>query len=346
MVKWSRAMVERLRDVGVRSIARVPDDVGMKCAILTVPPASKICDEGRAAESPAPESEARVAVVLRVDPGGVRVCLEVPPGLAPSVRSRAADPLRAADLTAAVRALPEQFFVGVEGHEGRTIAPRVRADALARLVDRAGKARRALRIEWSIPREIAIRHAALLDEELDGAIVALMDVLMILSGVPRAALSPARARRRGRRRAEEGQDRPDRRRGSGSSREEGPAPPADEVHAGVPTRGPLLIRSHAFSAGAARPKTASPDALPDRSGPGDDPARIDRGVRVCVLDGPFSGKVGVVQELDGKGGARVMLGLLAVHMRVADLAVSASSRRRPLLSTSYRKPLPARPVRS
>ena len=48
-----------------------------------------------------------------------------------------------------------------------------------------------------------------------------------------------------------------------------------------------------------------------------------------VLDGPFSGKVGVVQELDGKGGARVMLGLLAVRLDVKDIVACAKGRERP-----------------
>jgi hypothetical protein len=71
-------------------------------------------------------------------------------------------------------------------------------------------------------------------------------------------------------------------------------------------------------------------------------APIDRGTVVRVLDGPFRGKVGVVQELDGKGGARVLLGLLAVRLAIKDVAACAKGRERPLLSSSHRKPVPAR----
>jgi transcription antitermination factor NusG len=71
-------------------------------------------------------------------------------------------------------------------------------------------------------------------------------------------------------------------------------------------------------------------------------APVVEGARVRVLEGPFAGKVGVVQELDGQGGARVMLGLLAVRLEVKDLV--AEGRGRPLLSSSHRKPAP--PVRS
>jgi len=69
---------------------------------------------------------------------------------------------------------------------------------------------------------------------------------------------------------------------------------------------------------------------------------IDKGSRVRVLDGPFCGKVGVVQELDGKGRARVMLGLLAVRVDVRELVRCAEGRSRPVLSTSHRKRMPVR----
>jgi hypothetical protein len=69
---------------------------------------------------------------------------------------------------------------------------------------------------------------------------------------------------------------------------------------------------------------------------------IEKGTRVRVLEGAFSGKVGVVQEVDGKGGARVMLGLLAVRVDVKDLVRCTEGRHRPILSSSYRKPVPVR----
>jgi len=81
----------------------------------------------------------------------------------------------------------------------------------------------------------------------------------------------------------------------------------------------------------------------DASGPSADVANVDtkavvdRGSRVQVLAGTFLGKVGVVQELDGKGGARVMLGLLAAHLDVKDLAVATA--RRPVLGSSHRRPI-------
>ena len=69
---------------------------------------------------------------------------------------------------------------------------------------------------------------------------------------------------------------------------------------------------------------------------------IQPGVRVRVVDGPFSGKVGIVQGLDEKGGARVMLGLLVVRFALRHLVPEAEKRARPVLGTSHRKPVLAR----
>ena len=55
--------------------------------------------------------------------------------------------------------------------------------------------------------------------------------------------------------------------------------------------------------------------------------RFEKGTRVQVLGGPFRGKMGVVQELDGKGAARVMLGLLATRVDVKELMAAAEGRR-------------------
>jgi hypothetical protein len=104
---------------------------------------------------------------------------------------------------------------------------------------------------------------------------------------------------------------------------------ADEASLGV--RGRRKARA---SLKAKRPTFAGArygDAAEDETSP------FERGVRVRVLAGPFAGKVGVVKEVDGKGGAHVMLGLLATRIELKDL--SASAGRRPTLASSHRKPL-------
>ncbi len=72
------------------------------------------------------------------------------------------------------------------------------------------------------------------------------------------------------------------------------------------------------------------------------PAPLERGTKVRVLEGPFAGEIGVVQEDDGKGKARVMVGLIAVRLDVKNLVAQREGSARPRLSSSHRKPRPAR----
>jgi len=80
------------------------------------------------------------------------------------------------------------------------------------------------------------------------------------------------------------------------------------------------------------PKIAPPPPPPSAPAPA-----IDRGAHVRALAGPFAGQAGVVQELDGKGGARVLFGLLNARVELRDLTVADKKRGRPVLSSSHRK---------
>jgi hypothetical protein len=64
---------------------------------------------------------------------------------------------------------------------------------------------------------------------------------------------------------------------------------------------------------------------------------LDVGAKVRVLGGPFAGRVGVISELDGKGGARVTLGLLSARVLLENLR-SAHEVVRPSLKSSHRRP--------
>ena len=61
------------------------------------------------------------------------------------------------------------------------------------------------------------------------------------------------------------------------------------------------------------------------------------GAKVRVLGGPFAGRLGVISELDGKGGARVTLGLLSARVLLENLGL-ASDYARPSLKSSHRSP--------
>jgi transcription antitermination factor NusG len=65
---------------------------------------------------------------------------------------------------------------------------------------------------------------------------------------------------------------------------------------------------------------------------------IDKGAHVRALAGPFAGQTGVVQELDGKGAARVLFGLLTTRVPLRDLKLHDRKRGRPVMSSSHRKP--------
>jgi hypothetical protein len=66
---------------------------------------------------------------------------------------------------------------------------------------------------------------------------------------------------------------------------------------------------------------------------------MERGARVRVRSGPFADKVGVIGELDGRGGARVLLGLLSTRLDLGELELSLEGRERPAMHSSHRKPL-------
>jgi hypothetical protein len=89
--------------------------------------------------------------------------------------------------------------------------------------------------------------------------------------------------------------------------------------------------------GPAEPRPAEPE-------PSEEPA-FERGARVKVTSGPFAGKTGVVQALVGRRSARVLFGPLPVQIDLDDLAPSepaAGGRGRLRLTSSHRKPVPAR----
>ncbi len=99
----------------------------------------------------------------------------------------------------------------------------------------------------------------------------------------------------------------------------------------------MLMRPPAPPAPPSSPRPPAPPR-PLRSSSARARPRIVKGVTVHVLAGPFEGKTGVVQELDGKGGARVVLGTMSSWVPLADLTQDTSGRERPPFRSSHRKP--------
>ncbi len=353
---WAATAASRLAELGYDVSESDRDSVAgpEAAAALAGAPSTLVV----LAQSEKGGEEARASIALFVDEEHVEVAVNLPPAEASAARARIADPVRALELTTAFEALPEQFAIGLAGDDARAPAPRASTDQLRALLDRADREQRSLWLGWSIPREVAVAHAVLLDEQLEDAVVALGSVLTLLS-LPRGRHAPvprerAAHRRRDKRDGSRGDDeRPGAKRRA-RARDDVTSPARTE-HGQYPERGdrdPEL---------AAQPDSHEQDGSgPPRAqrGGGKVPARaglrlrrsrstdsgrpIDKGARVRVLEGPFCGKVGVVQELDGKGRARVMLGLLAVRVDVRELVRCAEGRNRPVLSTSHRKRMPVR----
>ncbi|HSY23123.1 MAG TPA: KOW motif-containing protein [Polyangiaceae bacterium] len=316
--------------------------------------------------------DARAALVLGVAAGGVRAGLELTPAHVRRADARLSDAAHALSLSAALEALPEQFVVQLGNDDAPLQAPHLSMDDLRRRFAGGVTDGRPLWIGWSVERDLALEHAALLDEQLEDALAALAGVYELLAGDADGeagdksrgsreshlrkggnAAVRLRAKHRGGHetagREEERERRtscstPPNRRANARAREERRDLEVDaegELESDVPA-------DASSRAAKSDDMKAAPRAIFRRrtlraiGSKNDSSLPIERGSRVRVLEGPFSGKVGVVQELDGKGGARVMLGLLAVRLEVKNLTTHAQGRYRPVLSSSHRKPLPVR----
>jgi hypothetical protein len=357
MRAWGERVVLRLRALGLRVDGCITDEE----RLVFVP-------DGR--------------LTLALDARShVEVALQLPPQDLPALRARLGDAERALELTTVIEALPEQFETGPAGEGGGILASGASADQLRALLERVERKRQTLWLGWRVSRVAALAHAALLDELLEDALVALGGLLALVAWTPASAADPrpVHPARRDRSRHEKEPGAGKRSNGShGNSAtrgaEGGPGPQRNKRRPrarvrnqgeGDPEGEPETERESRISA---TNEEAAPSKLPRVANlrvplrPGfrpralaprgshesavDPRAPIDKGARVRVLEGPFAGKVGVVQERDGRGGARVMLGPLALRLDLKDVVACAEGQVRPLLSSSHRKPLQARRVRS
>lgn len=313
-------------------------------------------------------------LALTIDSVHLEVSLEIGPEAEADVknlRARLADPTALLSLLTLFETLPEEFAIGVIGVPSFPRAETADADEIRALLDDSHRNRRPLWIGWSVKREVALAHASELDEQLSDALVVLAQAYKLIAWAPDNDL--IRASRRGAWRAGRPRDemrervreeRPARKRRSvrkgpvrveGSRREredtrrplsaaerESPVsrrPPAEREPRENDERNPR--ESAARAAPARRPMLQS--TLRARGARHaaitevDPSVTIEKGTRVRVLAGPFVNKVGVVQELDGKGRARVRLGLLAATVDLRDLVASTDGAR-PMLASSHRRP--------
>jgi hypothetical protein len=323
MLGWAKRVAARLTQIAV--------EVDVTISVIAARSGSgEVVSFSRVGES---DRDCNVQLALRLDSHHVEVSLELDPEVkspdrkanrAPQ-RVRAYDSIPLRPIVAAFQTLPEQFTIGFADEPARIGVHDVRGSKLRDLFGRG----EPIWIGWSVPREVVVEHAQTLDEQLADALVALGPLYKILVEHPlQPTMSPREAK--------------DARRAKRSRRTSmvSPTPGVSPPDAG-PTASEGGGRTSAIP-----PIQALLRRLPIRKTSlvteVDPKIRIEKGTSVRVLAGPFVGKTGVVQALDGKGGARVMLGLLATHLDVKDLIATAEGASRPKLGSSHRRPLPAR----
>ncbi len=294
-------------------------------------------------------------LALTLDAARVEVSFEVHPAAwvdARNLRARLAEPEGVLELTSALESLPEEFAIGLASGMLRRPAQEARAEQIRELVVRSATDQTPFWVGWSVPRNVAVRHSAQLDDLLEGAIVALGPVYKVVAWAPDNDLLVVgrewEAQRAARERAREERDRdwPRRKREPRGKQAQAPS----EREARPSKRGPEPVRrgdlriSTSATPGLKRPKIARPARPSLRSMVArgsvmdvDPTATIGKGSRVQVLSGPFVGREGTVQELDGKGFAKVLLGLLATRVPLSDL-VAAGGKKARALASSHRKP--------
>jgi hypothetical protein len=367
---WARGVVERLAELGMGVEAsathtHVSPSEGLRVFFWRDSGAraelERLIDHKKtlAAALAGPANDQKHALLaLTIDAARVEVSFEVHPAAwvdARNLRARLAEPEGALELTGALEGLPEEFAIGLASGMLRRPALEARAEQIRELVIRSATDQTPVWVGWSVPRSVAVRHSAQLDELLEGAIVALGPVYKVVTWAPDNDLLVVgrewEAQRAARERAREERDRdwPRRKR----------EPRTKVAKAAAEEREPRSVKRAAVAApakrselrlstsGHKRPKIPRPTRPALRSmvtrgsvmdmDPG---ATIGKGSRVQVLSGPFVGREGTVQELDGKGFAKVLLGLLATRVPLSDLVAAGGGKARSL-ATSHRK-LPIR----
>jgi len=402
---WVRTVISRLQDLGIPVDVHASDEhpsvwnshrVDCQWVFLWRDAATRadldlLLDQKRgiaqALQDPSPFFR-HAFLALRVDHEKVEVCAQVHPDAwvdFETLQARLADDARSASLIDAIHELPEQFSAGPwAGADTPCIA--VSRTALVSWLERCSSERRPLWIGWSVPRQVAVEHSELLDEQLADAILALAPVYRHiawapsddpagiqerLNGVRQDLLRAAaeRAAQLGREKAEADRQRSEvtekareRTRERVESRQrpnlgnlfkqDSPAGAPKPAAAAQP-RAPLPpppASAKPKAPSAPRKPEPEPEPKQARRPPAEPVERpdepVEKGSKVKILSGPFSGKLGVVSELDTRGGARILLGLLSARVALDELTVVSDAAARPPMMSSHRKPMPpARPAK-
>jgi hypothetical protein len=278
-----------------------------------------------------------------------------------NARARIGDPTALLELTTLLEMMPDEFAIGVLGVPHFPRAQSASADDIRALLDDSQRSRRPLWMGWSVKREVVLLHANEIDELLADALVAISLAYKLIAWAPDNDLIDATRRgawRARRARAEERRERgreerrkrrqnvrkgPVRKEGTRREREDArriltaaereaiPSKRSEELkeearpakEAAAPLRRPILPTSL-----RARGARVSNDV---------DSTPIEKGTKVRVLAGPFTNRLGTVEELAPNDRARVRLGLLVTTLDLKDLSAVTAEASRPMLGSSHRR---------
>ncbi len=410
-LSWARSVMARLAELGIHVDVHGSDEhptlrnkkrVECQWVFFWRDAAAReeldrLLDAGRsisdAIDDPSPYRR-HAFLAFRLDASGVEVCFAVHPeavvdvdNLRARLKAHAGDTASAptelaSELTTALRALPEEFAVGVGAD--RIAAAAATPDAIEAMLERAAEGETPLWIGWAVPRDVALEHAETVGEQLEDALIALAPIYELVAWSRKndhialdrrlEGIERERAKTHAEVEAQNEKWRADqaekRERSLADARARGEnegnrgAPMSGFAHGGRPPFGGVGGRKPSLD-NLFKPSTKPEGERDGRRGKPEEPkvpvaqpaerervvapkvpvaavvagpAVMEKGARVRVLQGPFADKVGVVAELDGRGGARVLLGLLSTRIEASDLEVVPEGRERPAMQTSHRRP--------
>lgn len=365
-IAWAKMVAQRLHDLGasfdVESAHLSPEEGGGAFHLVFArdrewrEQLDEVSERVPIHESLREKRFAREATLsFRLNASGVWVAFELPAEALTdrkNLHGRLSDPSCLLELIGTLEALPDEFTLTA----GATTPSTAREETADRLRERLNASDASIRIAWHVSRSLVESHEHDLDELLEDALVALGYVYRAVAWAPDNDYLPMHHGMRGERPVPS--DRSDVRRDASWRKATSPRRREEQAEDGRDDLSAPLSAPGAAEAVRNEPNTfalvsalKARDSARLRSSVGrrgkqvidvDPSAPVEKGSRVRVMEGAFEGATGVVQEIDGKGEARVMLGLLSARIPVKELNVVREGKERPALASSHRRPNPIR----
>ncbi|WP_394832028.1 KOW motif-containing protein [Pendulispora rubella] len=166
MVAWARRIAGRLSELGIEVEATWTDEEHID--VREQKPGGKMGTASIVFHAPVRKN---AILALRLRPKVVEVSVEI----YPSVHARAVQ----GEIVRLFDALPDQFSLGKIEDLNRIPTPEANADDVRALLE--GDA--GLWLGWSVPREVVLKHAALVGEQLGDAVIALSTVFAVVTDI-------------------------------------------------------------------------------------------------------------------------------------------------------------------